>query len=167
MPIVTKRRMKFPADCGPRLWKDREYIRLNDGNASAFHHEGATKNSGGSWFNIAHNTTSGHGQNPDGRKTAGHINKRDGHGHTRHLTNPDEHRKNGGDWFGSGTDCSLQRKASSKSNARKAASALIAKIPLALSQHIARAWKPQLKESGQILGPSPTRALSVTAGETA
>jgi hypothetical protein len=28
----------------------------------------ATKNSGGSWFNIAHNTTSGHGRNPDGRK---------------------------------------------------------------------------------------------------
>jgi hypothetical protein len=26
------------------------------------------KNGGGSWFNIAHNTESGHGQNPDGRK---------------------------------------------------------------------------------------------------
>ena len=30
----------------------------------------AIKNSGGSWFNIAHNTTSGKGQNPDGRKSA-------------------------------------------------------------------------------------------------
>jgi hypothetical protein len=26
-----------------------------------------TKNGGGSWFKVAHNTTSGHGQNPDGR----------------------------------------------------------------------------------------------------
>jgi hypothetical protein len=30
--------------------------------------EAAIKNWGGSWFNIAHNTTSGCGQNPDGRK---------------------------------------------------------------------------------------------------
>jgi C-5 cytosine-specific DNA methylase len=29
--------------------------------------EGATKNGGGSWFNVAHNTLSGKGQNPDGR----------------------------------------------------------------------------------------------------
>src|SRR6185369_277981 len=28
----------------------------------------ARKNNGGSWFNIAHNTTSGKGRNPDGRK---------------------------------------------------------------------------------------------------
>ena len=31
----------------------------------------ATKNNGGSWFAVAHNTTSGHGQNPDGRKLSG------------------------------------------------------------------------------------------------
>lgn len=29
----------------------------------------ATKNAGGSWFAVAHNTTSGHSQNPDGRRT--------------------------------------------------------------------------------------------------
>ncbi len=50
--------------------------------------------------------------------------------------------KNGGDWFGSGENCSLQRRASSKSNSRKAASAMIAKIPFALAQHIARTFKP-------------------------
>ena len=50
--------------------------------------------------------------------------------------------KNGNDWFGSGKNCSLQRKASSGSKARKAASAQIAKIPLPLSQHIARVFKP-------------------------
>jgi hypothetical protein len=79
----------------------------------------ATKNTGGSWFNVAHNTTSGKGRNPDGRK-------------------------NGGDWFGSGGNCSLQRRAGSKSSARKHASALIAKIPLPLSSYIAATYRPAL-----------------------
>lgn len=73
------------------------------------------KNDGGSWFNIANNTTSGVGNNPDGRKvpsfrfdgskrsfqqsavehlkTVGHVNQRDGHSHARHLTNQDESDK--------------------------------------------------------------------------
>lgn len=109
----------------------------------------ARKNNGGSWFAVAHNTTSGKGQNPDGRKTVGHLNQRDGHSHTRHLTNPAEHgikqpgisgmRENGkGDaWFQDGA-----ARHGSKSTARKAASAMIAKIPLPLSRHIARAWWP-------------------------
>ena len=126
MPIVVNRRMKFPANCGPRMWSEREYVRLNDGNASGLgHREGATKNIG-----------SGHGQNPDGRKGIPH--RTDGH-----WTNPAEHRKNGGDWFSSGVDCSLQRRQSSKDSSRKAASAHIAKIPLPLSRHIARAWHPR------------------------
>lgn len=54
----------------------------------------------------------------------------------------DEGTKNGNDWFGSGPDCSLQRKASSRSDSRKAASAQIAKIPFPLAQHIARVYKP-------------------------
>jgi hypothetical protein len=67
-------------------------------------------------------TTSWHGQNPDGRKV-------------------------GKDWFGGygggfGWDCSPMRRNNSKSNARKAASAMIAKIPLVLSRHIAAYWKP-------------------------
>ncbi len=48
----------------------------------------------------------------------------------------------GNDWFGSGADCSLQRKASSRSSARKAASAQIAKIPFELARHIAAVYKP-------------------------
>jgi hypothetical protein len=48
--------------------------------------------------------------------------------------------KNGGGWFGSGENCSLQRRAGSKSSARKAASAMIAKIPFPVSQHIARTF---------------------------
>lgn len=47
----------------------------------------------------------------------------------------------GGDWFNS-NEPSEQRKHGSKSNARKAASAVIAKIPFVLAQHIARSWKP-------------------------
>ena len=76
------------------------------------------KNGGGSWFNIAHNTTSGKGRNPDGRKV-------------------------GGDWFGKGNDMSLMRQHHSKSNSRKFASAMIAKIPLALSRHIAATYRPR------------------------
>jgi hypothetical protein len=46
-----------------------------------------------------------------------------------------EHRKCGGDWFGAGHS-SPMRMGSSGSPARKAVSALIAKIPLPLSRHI-------------------------------
>ncbi len=81
-----------------------------------------------------------------GVKTTGHANIRDGFTHTRHLTNQKESDaiKNGGDWFGSGENCSEQRRHGSKSSSRKAASALIAKIPLPLSSHIARCFKLEL-----------------------
>lgn len=79
-----------------------------------------------------------------GQKINNYLNKCDGHSHTRHLTNPEEHRKNGGDWVGGGQDCSLQRRVGSKSNARKAASAAIAKIPMPLAQYIARVFLPPL-----------------------
>jgi hypothetical protein len=50
--------------------------------------------------------------------------------------------KNGKDWFGSGENCSLQRRQSSGSTSRKAASAQIAKIPFELSRYVASAYKP-------------------------
>ena len=53
--------------------------------------------------------------------------------------------KNGGDWFSSGAGMSLQRRASPGSKARKAAAAKIAKIPFALSSHIARVYRPQVE----------------------
>ena len=81
--------------------------------------------------------------------------------------------KNGGDWFGSGKDCSLQRRYSgtkqpgiggrrangkgdawfqdgaarhgSTSPQRKAASAMIAKIPLPLSRYIAATFRPRVE----------------------
>lgn len=124
MPITTR------AKVGGFSWSD---FGKPDYKAIAFNGEAdkrlrATKNDGGSWFAVAHNTTSGHGQNPDGRK------------------NP-----NGGPggWFGSYAEqkargtISPGRMHGSKSSARKAASAHIAKIPFQLARHIARAWHPQ------------------------
>jgi len=77
-----------------------------------------SKNDGGSWFAVANNTTSGHGQNPDGRKVPGL-----GRGH---------------DWRQDPSG-----RFNSKSKARKAASAQIAKIPFPLAQHIAKCFKPE------------------------
>lgn len=50
--------------------------------------------------------------------------------------------KQGGDWFNKASGNSISRRCSSRSKARKAASAHIAKIPLVLAQHIARVYKP-------------------------
>jgi hypothetical protein len=76
----------------------------------------AIKNNGGSWFNIAHNTTSGVGNNPDGRKGRG-------------------------SWCGDNLNHPM-RQGSSNSPQRKAASAMIARIPLPLARHIAAVWAP-------------------------
>ena len=76
----------------------------------------------------------------EGMKAPGGAHVRDGADHTASLTNPAEGRKGAGAgaaWF----DGNLCVK-SSKSNARKAASARIAKIPFALSSHIARVYAP-------------------------
>lgn len=53
-----------------------------------------------------------------------------------------EGTKGGGDWFGSGSDCSLQRRHSSRSNARREASALIAMIPFDLARWIGEVYLP-------------------------
>ncbi len=103
--------------------------------------EQAIKNNGGSWFNVAHNTASGKGQNPDGRKMSAIPHIRNGESHTKHLTNLAEHRgvkhqDSGEIWFDTGP-ASLP----SKSPRRKMASAMIAKIPFALSSHIAATFR--------------------------
>lgn len=73
------------------------------------------KNAGGSWFRVSHNNVP----------------------HSR-----GDGIKCGGDWFNSERP-SISRMTSSKSKARKFASAMIAKIPLPLSRHIARHWSPR------------------------
>lgn len=88
--------------------------------------EAGQKNSGASWFNVAHNTESGKSRNPvhDGVKQAG-------------LSGTRANGK-GDRWFQDGAAAS-----GSKSSARKAASARIAKIPFALSAHIAHVYLPK------------------------
>jgi hypothetical protein len=133
MPM-TKQGLKLPGNNGPRLWADREVQSLCDAG---------TKNSGGSWFNVAHNTTSGKGQNPDGRRlepvsSASETSPQTGDGVKHHAS--------GAAWFDGAPDKMLghcgPEKYSSKSSARKAASAMIAKIPFELARHIAQSWKP-------------------------
>jgi hypothetical protein len=139
MPIVTRRRMKFPGAGGNYLWRDRQYSSVE--SAAAFHQESrVTKNNGGSWFNIAHNTTSGKGQNPDGRKGIPHRS-------SGHWTNPAENgikqHGSGREWFAG--DGKISRLTSSKSSARKVASAMIARIPFDLARYIASVYKPKQK----------------------
>ncbi len=96
----------------------------------------ATKNDGGSWFNVAHNTTSGKGNNPvlalerihyeDALKDDG-VKGDDG-GYERYHPQAFGWKK---------------PRTSSRSSARKAASAHTAKIPLPLARHIARCWHPE------------------------
>lgn len=83
-------------------------------------------------------------------KIPAHVNEsiRNGKSLAR-WTNSEEHyfddgTKQGGDWFGKECQSSISRMCGSKSKARKAASAAIAKIPLPLSQHIARTYKPEV-----------------------
>jgi hypothetical protein len=92
-------------------------------------------------------------------KTVGHTNKRDGHPHTKHLTNPAEFEGvKGFDGEASGRGNlgknKLGRTSWSTSVKRRAASALIAKIPFPLAQHIARCFKPDHEQS-PCFGPGP------------
>jgi hypothetical protein len=84
----------------------------------------ALKNAGGSWFAVANNTDSGHSKNPVHALTAAGI-KQPGH--------------SGRAWF---ADPDVAGHFSSNSQARKAASAQIAKIPFELSSYVARCYKP-------------------------
>lgn len=99
----------------------------------------ATKNEGGSWFNIAHNTESGCGQNPDGRGHSGRA------------------------WF---ADPDVVGHLSSKSSARKAASAQIAKIPFPLSSYIARALKPTLAAVAVAIPRDPLVPQDIVVGHS-
>lgn len=62
--------------------------------------------------------------------------------------------KCGGDWFGPGIKSEM-RKHSSKSPARKMASAMIAKIPLPLGRHIARTFAPTPPHTPIVTHPRP------------
>ena len=107
------------------------------------------KNSGGSWFAIAHNTESGHSQNPvtgEGQKVPGF--RFDGSGRSfqsASVAATQDGLKIGGDWF---RDPACHSKHGSRSNTRKAASAMIAKIPFELARHIAAVYHPRTLAQG-------------------
>lgn len=97
----------------------------------------ATKNAGGSWFKVAHNTTSGHSQNPDGRKVPGiDIGKV---GFNVAAAQRVREQVKG---------IKIARSAEDKRQhigvARKFAAAQIAKIPFSLARHIGATYKPRL-----------------------
>jgi hypothetical protein len=84
----------------------------------------AIKNNGGSWFNIGSPGQKVTNRNP----VHDHIKNKDADGYERNHPAAFGWKK---------------PRTSSHSAKRKAASAHIAKIPLPLAQHIARAWKPE------------------------
>lgn len=97
--------------------------------------ESGIKNNGGSWFSIGSPGQKVTGQNPDGRKTA------DGgtwSGDYAAMKDGIKQHGSGREWFAG--DGKISRLTSSKSPARKFASAMIAKIPLPLSRHIAAVY---------------------------
>ena len=79
-----------------------------------------------------------------GQKVPVYSDTRRNGGKGVHLTSPTENGdglKIGGDWFSDPN--STCRKHGSRSSARKAASAQIAKIPFDLARHIAVVYKPK------------------------
>jgi hypothetical protein len=102
------------------------------------------KNTGGSWFGVAHNTSSGKGRNPDGRNDPRDSGiKNGGRLFPNDCADLRDDLKCDGDWFSGGANASLQRRERSRSPRRKMASALIAKIPEPFARHIARVYYPR------------------------
>jgi hypothetical protein len=134
--------LKQPGNNGAYLWKDRPVPRFNDG-------ENAHKTAGGSWFRERNGEPQPGIRHEDrGIKVASEDGRRTDVGLGARFTSRDcgvEGTKIGGDWFSDPN--STCRKHGSRSNARKAASAQIAKIPLPLSQFIASAFKPKRIEA--------------------
>jgi len=104
-------------------WKTQDHLNIRNGESHTRHLTNPAehiKNDGGSWFNVAHNTESGHSNNPVHEGT--------------------KQRGSGREWFAG--EGKISRLTSSHSEARKAASAQIAKIPFPLARHIAKCFYP-------------------------
>jgi len=141
IPMVVENVCGAQKWVGKAAWHYGSYYLWGDVPALMPFTRSSAKISGQDWNNFKKNGEVSPHWRMEGLKTQGHVNKRDGHSHTRHLTNQRESDavKIGGDWFSDpNSSC---RKHGSKSNARKQASALIAKIPFPLAQHIARVYR--------------------------
>lgn len=108
-----------------------------------------TKNDGGSWVAIGSPGQINVGQNPDGRKVAMnfHEHEKTGKPGRSFQTAAVDGSKGSATGLGRGHDWRQDPSGrfNSKSSARKAASAQIAKIPLPLARHIARMFKPEAR----------------------
>jgi hypothetical protein len=113
MPMTVGRVAKIPSGTSERSDKGRSAALGNYDQMRK-----GIKNNGGSWLNI------------------GSLGQKETNRNPVH-----EGIKQGGDWFS--TPGSISRTTSGRSTARKAASAMIAKIPLALSRHIAATYRPR------------------------
>ncbi len=119
MPMIAKA-IKVPTMGAG--WYPPDHPKHVPGLGFNTHAERHIKNTGASWFNVAHNTTSGKGRNPDGRK----------------LRDQDGYERNHPAAFG----WKSPRTSSGAVSARKMASAMIAKIPAPLARHIAATFFP-------------------------
>lgn len=127
-------------------WSDREHHGQDFTRIAG---QQATKNNGGSWFGVAHNTKSGHSGNPvnDAMKVPIESGRRTDPGNGVRFTSRDcgiggiKQHGSGPMWFDTGI-----ANLGSRSDSRKAASAMIAKIPYALASHIARCYSPRSQE---------------------
>jgi hypothetical protein len=118
------------------LWGDVPALMPITGHIQKFNPDG-TNHGTGSWFAIADSKNRG----SRGQKVPGF--RFDGSGRSFQTASVEATgTKQGGDWFNA-SEPSISRLTGSKSKARKAASAAIAKIPFALARHIAWAWKPK------------------------
>ena len=103
------------------------------------------KNGGGSWFAIGSPGKKVTGQNPDGRKVAMNFHEHEKTGmpgRSFQSVAVEDHVKEGGDWWNKECRKTGMAQYGSKSSKRKAASAMIAKIPFALSQWVAKCYYP-------------------------
>lgn len=134
---------KSVAQSPGKVWSERPV----ESSWSGTHGVDGQKNEGGSWFAQAHNTESGVGRNPvNGVKVPSESGRRTDIGKGARFTTRDcgdEAIKLGGSWFHGYRHGQGPRNHGSKSSARKAASAQIAKIPYVLASHIARVFHPE------------------------
>jgi hypothetical protein len=126
------------------LWGDVPALMPKTLDATKFNPDG-TSHGQGSWFAVADSKNRGARKNP-GFRFDGSGRSFQSESVARHVA--EEMAADGRKQRGSGRECfagegTIGRTTSSKSPARKAASARIAKIPFALSFHIAKTFLPE------------------------
>lgn len=159
VPALMPRALRYRAKSPGQDWNRFAAT----GETSPHWNVAGLKNTGGSWFSQSHGRENDVVNHPDGwerkkrndpRDTLNHpgraldgvkVGDRNvhrssgGHKWSPHWT---EGTKQGGDWFSDSSPGSL-RSMAGKSSRRKAASALIAKIPFELAHYIARTYHPE------------------------